>query len=139
MQNLTHLARVTALSGLVFIGASAQTPPWVHGRPDIGSGDMILDGCLRPGVESQCRMLDYTSRPTGGNGQALPPVQTTYNVGSIDPVPRFDRRIVLVARASTGRASSCGANLIAVRNWYYSSDPTPCPPRDWSPFDDPGQ
>jgi len=114
-----------------------QEGGWTNGQPAIQTGDMLLEGCVRPGVESSCKVLgartqpanDYLMRPAG------PAVITDYGMTGANPVPAYDRPIVVIARPVEGRARICGGPAIRVTNWRYSADSPPCPARDPSPFD----
>lgn len=135
------LKRAACLSALLLAmpaGAMLVQAPWVNGRPALETGDMLLEGCLRPGVESSCKMLnakvpqtyDGNMRPTG------PAATSDYGVARANPMPEYDRPLVLIARPAQGRARICGGPAIEITNWYYSNSAPPCPERPFSPFDD---
>jgi hypothetical protein len=129
-------------TGLLCIGAIPASAmwlqgQWVNGRPNIDSGDMLFEGCLRPGVESSCKVIDGTSSMQRTDGQGRPvgqPMVNTYAVVAASPMPAYDRRLVVLARPSKGRARICGGEAVEIKNWYYKDGP-PCPERDSSPFD----
>lgn len=123
--------------GIGAIPASAMwlQGPWVNGRPDIDTGDMLFEGCMRPGVESSCKVISASSQRTDMQGRPVgEPAVSTYAVVAASPMPAYDRRLVVLARPSKGRARICGGEAVEIKNWYYKDGP-PCPPRDWSPFD----
>lgn len=128
--------------GMIGIGALPASAmwlqgPWVNGRPDIDSGDMLFEGCVSPGVESSCKVIAASTQRTDPQGRPVgEPVTTTYAVVGASPMPAYDRRLVVLARPSKGRARICGGEAVEIKNWYYKDGGPPCPSRPWSPFDD---
>lgn len=131
-------ALAAGLIGLFAVPASAMWLQWawVNGRPDIQSGDMLFEGCLSPGVESSCKVIDGSQQRLDAAGRPQgQPMLYHYGVAGRSPLPAYDRRVVVLARPAAGRARICNREAVEITNWYYKSDGPPCPPREWSPFD----